>query len=82
MIEKFVEEYAKLIASHPADIHVERRDLEGDFSEIIIFANKTDAGKLIGKDGKMINAIKTLISGCKAKDGRSYKVSVKPLEDS
>ena len=44
------------------------------------FADKIDTGKLIGKDGKMINAIKTVIIGCKAKDNTSYRVTVKAIE--
>jgi len=76
MTEKFVQKYAKLIATVPEDIEVIRKDINESFSEIIILANKVDAGKLIGKEGKMIGAIKTLISGCKAKDGISYKVNV------
>ncbi len=35
---------------------------------------------VIGKDGKMINAIKTVIIGCKAKDNTSYRVTVKAIE--
>jgi len=33
-------------------------------------------GKLIGKEGRMINSIKTVISGCKAKGGVNYRVNV------
>ncbi|WP_281950324.1 KH domain-containing protein [Nitrosophilus kaiyonis] len=76
MIENFVLKFAKLIATKPEDIEVERKDINKEYSEITIYANKADAGKLIGKEGKMIGAIKTLISGCKAKDGISYKVNV------
>lgn len=79
MVEKFVEEYAKLIASEPSKIKVERVNVNSSYSEITIYAGTLDAGKLIGKDGKMISSIKTLISGCKVKDGVSYKVVVKPL---
>jgi predicted RNA-binding protein YlqC (UPF0109 family) len=78
MISDFVAEFAKLIASHPEDIRVEIQ--EGDeVTEIILFANQADIGKLIGKSGKMIGAIKTVISGCKAKDGISYRINVEAL---
>jgi predicted RNA-binding protein YlqC (UPF0109 family) len=56
------------------------KQINENYSEITIYANKADAGKIIGKEGKMIGAIKTVISGCKAKDGVSYKVNVKPKE--
>ncbi len=76
MIEKFVEEYVKLISADSEKVRVERVDISESFSELTVYASSSDTGKIIGKDGKMINAIKTLISGCKAKDGRTYKVVV------
>lgn len=78
MVADFVAEYARLITSYPEDIRVESH--EGDeVTEIILHANQADVGKLIGKEGKMIGAIKTLISGCKAKDGKSYRINVEPI---
>ena len=76
MVENFIETFAKTVAHYPDDIRVEREDIDEGFSEILIFAKREDAGKLIGKEGKMINALKTLISGCKAKDGMSYRINV------
>ncbi len=76
MVEEFVREYVKLLANHPEDIEVVQRRINDTFSEITIYANGADVGKIIGKEGKMIGAIKTVISGCKAKDRVSYKVNV------
>lgn len=78
MVTDFVAQFARLIASHPEDIRVEAN--EGDeMTEIVLFANQADVGKLIGKEGKMIGAIKTVISGCKAKDGKSYRINVESV---
>jgi len=77
MIEEFIESYANLIVSDPDGINVSKNDIDDNFSEIVINAKKVDAGKLIGKDGKMITSIKTLINGCKAKEDKTYKVLVK-----
>jgi uncharacterized protein len=77
MVETFIEEYAKIIASKPDRICVQREIISKEFSEITIFADSSDVGKLIGKNGKMIGAIKSIISGCKAKDSVSYRVIVK-----
>jgi len=81
MVDQFIETYAKIISNHPDDIRVERTDVDDSFSEILIYARKEDAGKLIGKEGKMISSIKTMISGCKAKENRSYRVLVKIIEE-
>jgi predicted RNA-binding protein YlqC (UPF0109 family) len=78
MISDFVANFAKLIASYPEDVRVEVK--QGDeISEIVLYANQADIGKLIGKEGKMIGAIKTVISGCKAKDGMSYRINVEAV---
>jgi len=78
MISDFVAKFAKLIASNPEDIRVEVKESD-EITEIVLFANQADIGKLIGKEGKMIGAIKTVISGCKAKDGVSYRINVEAI---
>ncbi len=80
MVADFVRDFAKLLANHPEDIEVDFKQINDGYAEITIYANRADAGKIIGKEGKMIGAIKTIISGCKAKDGVSYKVNVKPKD--
>ncbi len=82
MIENFVRDFARLIVSHPDKIVVKRQNIDENFDEIVIYAHKNDAGKLIGKEGRMINALKTVIGGCKAKDGISYRVNVQVIEES
>ncbi|KAA6224748.1 MULTISPECIES: KH domain-containing protein [unclassified Campylobacter] len=80
MVEKFLEEYAKLIAQYPEKISIEKLDLGDNFVELILYADKADTGKLIGRNGKMINAIKTVISAYKSKDDTNYRVTVKAIE--
>lgn len=76
MITKFIENYARLIVSEPNDVNVSKKVIDDTFAEITIVANSVDIGKLIGKNGNMINALKTMANGCKAKDGISYKIQV------
>lgn len=76
MIADFVSSYAKLIVNYPDEIEVEVNKLDESFYEVVITANNEDIGKLIGKNGNMINALKTILNGCKAKDGNSYKLQV------
>lgn len=78
MVADFVAQFARLIASNPDDIRVEEKKSD-EVTEIVLYANQADIGKLIGKEGKMIGAIKTVISGCKAKDGVSYRINVEPV---
>jgi len=78
MVSDFIVHFAKLIASYPEDIRVEV-ETQDDFAEITLYANQSDVGKLIGKEGKMIGAIKTVVSGCKAKNGLSYRINVEAI---
>lgn len=81
MAEEFLITYAKMISSYPDKIRLERIKLDENFVELIVYADKSDAKKLIGRDGKMVNAIKTLIIGFKAKDPTSYRITVKSLDE-
>lgn len=81
MIDKFLEEFAKLLVDNPSGVRIEQSNVDSTFCDIIIYADKVDTGKLIGKDGKMINSLKTLISGCKAKNGISYRITVKANDE-
>ncbi|MGB5919643.1 MULTISPECIES: KH domain-containing protein [unclassified Arcobacter] len=76
MIKNFIESYVKLIASNPDSIVVSEKQIDDTFVEVTISADTHDVGKLIGKNGNMINALKTMANGCKAKDGVSYKIQV------
>jgi len=77
VVKDFLLSYAKLLVNNPEDISVEIIEGDENFDEIIIFANNEDIGKLIGKEGRMINSIKIVISGCKAKGGKKYRVNIK-----
>ena len=79
MVKDFIQAYANLIVQYPNELKVESRDLDEAFQEIVIYAHPDDVGKLIGKEGRMINALKTVISGCKAKGGKTYRVTVKSV---
>ncbi|PSM52087.1 putative RNA-binding protein (KH domain) [Campylobacter blaseri] len=81
MIKEFLKQYAMLIAEYPEKVTIEEIQHEDNFVEIIITADKSDTGKLIGRDGRIINAIKTVISAYKSKNKTSYKVNIKALEE-
>jgi predicted RNA-binding protein YlqC (UPF0109 family) len=80
MVTDFLLSYTKLLVNNPDDISINVIEIDEGFDEITIFANSEDIGKLIGKDGRMINSIKAVISGCKAKGGKNYRVNVKAAE--
>ncbi len=77
MVDKFIKAYAKKISLYPEYIEVKESINEVEnICNVVIYADDSDMGRLIGKNGKMISSIKALVSGCKAKNGISYKVVV------
>ena len=58
----------KAIVDKPDEVKVSL--IEGDSTEIYeLVVGEGDLGKVIGKKGKNINAIRTLLSAANAKDG-------------
>lgn len=76
MIARFVEEYAKKLADHPEAVRVELNK-QGDEVEVVLFSSQQDMGKFIGKNGRMIHSLKNVLSGCRLKNGTSYRIRVR-----
>ncbi|NPA27965.1 MAG: KH domain-containing protein [Epsilonproteobacteria bacterium] len=83
MVKDFILEYIRLIVKYPDLIKYESNsiDEEAKTGEITIYVHPDDVGRVIGKDGKMISSIKTVVSGCKPKGGLNYKVNIKPIQN-
>jgi predicted RNA-binding protein YlqC (UPF0109 family) len=75
-MNNFIESYCKLIVNNKDDISVQSKMIDESFCEITVFANEEDIGKLIGKNGNMINSLRTILNGCKSKDNISYKIQI------
>ena len=80
MTVDFVTDFAKLLSFEPEKVKSEVISHD-DFDEIVIWAKKADVGRIIGKEGSMVKAIKTVISGCRAKEDKNYKITVKILDE-
>ncbi|MFC3848194.1 KH domain-containing protein [Helicobacter baculiformis] len=80
-VETFLLEYCRKIVTYPQVVEVRSTLLEDNLKEIAIYTNPVDMGRVIGKEGKMISALKAFISGMKAKNGLSYKLVVLAAEN-
>ncbi|RDU71331.1 KH domain-containing protein [Helicobacter aurati] len=79
-VEKFLEIYLKKIVKYPEHIAIKRELGKKSDYMLCIEAAEKDVGKIIGKDGKMISALKNVIAAVKAKDNVSYELIVIPKE--
>ncbi|CAK00056.1 KH domain-containing protein [Helicobacter acinonychis] len=75
-VATFLEKYLKKVVSFPKFLRVDHALLEDNVKQITIYTHPIDMGHVIGKEGKMVSAIKAFVSGVKAKDGFSYRIVV------
>lgn len=73
----FLTKYIRLIAQFPEKVRVEQSVVDSNFYEITVYADRADTSRIIGKDGKMINSIKTVMLSCKVSNAFSYRITVK-----
>ncbi|MGB9813439.1 MAG: KH domain-containing protein [Thermovenabulum sp.] len=74
MVE-LVEYIAKALVDHPEDVTVNR--VEGEQSVILeLKVHPDDMGKIIGKQGRIAKAIRTVVKAAAAKQGKRVVVEI------
>lgn len=64
------------IVDHPADIKVEERSMGESMFNYTITAHPDDMGKVIGKEGKIIQAIRNVTKILAIKEGNQVRVEL------
>lgn len=66
---------AQAIVDHPQEVEV--NEVEGEKSIIIeLKVNDEDMGKIIGKQGRIANAIRTVVKAAATRDGKRVIVEI------
>jgi len=60
-MKEFIEYIAKKLVDHPDKVIVEETTPDENTIELTLKVDKTDIGKVIGKHGNTINAMRTLL---------------------
>ena len=74
--EGFVGYVAKSLVDYPDEVSVTVENREDDSKAVQIRCRKSDIGKLVGKHGKTITAIRSLVSGAAGRNGCRISVDV------
>ena len=74
-MKELIEYVAKSLVDKPADVALEQR-MEGNLTVLELRVSKEDYGKVIGKQGRTIKALRTLVSAACAKNGLKYSLEV------
>ncbi len=75
MMEDLLEYLARALVDNPDDVQVEV--IEGERSAILqLKVHPDDIGKVIGKQGRIVQAIRTLVKAAATKQGKNAIVEI------
>lgn len=75
-MEELVLFIAKSLVDYPDDVQVKRVDNSSNDVTIEVRVNPEDMGKIIGKQGRIAKAIRTVVKAAAAKEGKQIHYSV------
>ena len=74
-MKELLETIAKALVEHPEEVVV--NEVEGEKSVILeLKVSKDDMGKVIGKQGRIANAIRTVIKAAAIRDNKKVVVEI------
>ncbi len=74
-MRELIEFLAKSLVNNPDEVQVSERE-EGDTTIFELRVASDDMGKVIGKQGKIAKAIRTLVRAVSTKDSRRVNVEI------
>lgn len=69
-MKEFIEFIAKHLVDHPDSVEIEEKAPEENKVILSLKVQADDVGKVIGKQGKTAQAMRTLLTAIAAKDGK------------
>ena len=67
-VEAFLKDVLTPLLDHPEDLRIEVQG-EGRKRDVLIHADARDRGRIIGKSGRMISSLRTLVKAAAEKSG-------------
>jgi hypothetical protein len=74
-VDALVEYLVTALVEHPDDVRIEKRESPGA-ATYEVTVHEDDTGKVIGRQGRVIKAIRTLVRAAAAVDGSDATVEV------
>lgn len=75
-MKEFVEYLVKRLVKYPDEISVDVRPDGEDGETIYVKVAESDVGKVIGRQGKIIMSMRTLVKAAATKQGKKYSVEI------
>jgi predicted RNA-binding protein YlqC (UPF0109 family) len=76
-VKEFLDYIARSLVDHPDAVHIEVEE-RGDEIELVLSVDEGDMGRVIGRDGRIANAIRSLLRVMGSRDGRRVELEIVP----
>jgi predicted RNA-binding protein YlqC (UPF0109 family) len=74
-VKELLEFLARSLVDHPEQVHVE--EIESDNGVVLrLSVAKEDVGKVVGKQGRIARALRTVVKASAVKDGKQATVEI------
>jgi predicted RNA-binding protein YlqC (UPF0109 family) len=74
-VKELLEYLARSLVDNPDAVNVQLEE-DDDEVELILTVDESDMGRVIGRDGRIANAIRALLRVAAAKDGRHVELEI------
>lgn len=74
-MKELLEYVARALVEHPDAVAVEVEEGDGEV-ELTLVVDERDMGRVIGRDGRIANAIRSLLRVMGARDGRHVELEI------
>ena len=74
-MDELVRYIAKQLVDDPDAVTVEVKE-DGEYTVLELHVAPSDMGKVIGKQGRIAKAIRTVVKAASVRDGRKYSVEI------
>ena len=74
--EELIKNMVAPLVVNPNDVTVKKLDEDEELLTIQVLVNKEDLGRVIGKNGKIAQAIRTIAYAGASKEGKKIKIDI------
>ncbi|HEY7526328.1 MAG TPA: KH domain-containing protein [Candidatus Limnocylindria bacterium] len=78
-MKEFLEYVARSLVDNPDEVRVEMEE-DGDEVSLLLHVEQADMGRVIGRDGRIANAIRSLLRVMGTRDGRHVELEIETDE--
>jgi hypothetical protein len=74
--EKLIKDLVNPLVIHPEDVMVKKFSEDEEMLTIQVIVNQDDLGRVIGKNGRIANAIRTIAYAAASREGKRITINI------